>query len=62
MFISQKGMVSTLKPTDFLRNELGMVSTLTLFFLEGFSMVSTLTLFFLEGFSMVSTKMFFKKA
>jgi hypothetical protein len=25
-------------------------------------MVSTLTLFFIEGFSMVSTKLFFKKA
>jgi hypothetical protein len=51
MFTSHNGMVSSPKAIDFpkhrVRHELGMVSTLTLFFLE--------------GFSMVSTKLFFKK-
>jgi hypothetical protein len=48
MITSHKGMVYFLKTIDFLSNELGMISTLILFFLE--------------GFSMASTKLFFKKA
>jgi hypothetical protein len=46
MFTFHKGMVYLLlKPLISLNHELDMVSTLTLFFLEGFSMVSTNLLF-----------------